>query len=104
MKKVIIGISTLGMLVLLYFVLALGSPADSLGRYLDSTLFCLVCFTIVRIPAYVWVFFSMVGFGVGTWLLLASRSRVLIALGVLLSMLPVLTIVFGFFFMGYRGP
>ena len=100
----VLVLPTLAMLVLLYFVLAVGFPADSLRRYLDSTLFHLVCFTIAGIPAYIWFFLSVVGFCVGTWLVLASRSRGWIILGAFLSMLPVLTIILGFFFMGYRGP
>jgi len=108
MKKkyaaMVLGLPTLAMLVLLYFTLAPGAPAESLKRYLDDILFGLVCFTIVRIPAYVWLFLSVSGFGVGAWLVRASRSRGWIVLGAFLSMLPVLTIILGFFFIGYRGP
>ena len=57
MKKkyaaMVLGLPTLAMLVLLYFVLVPGVPAESLKRYLDDILLGLVCFTIVRIPAYV---------------------------------------------------
>lgn len=104
MKKTVIAVNTLAALGLLYVTLTLGLPADSLRGYLDHTLFALVCITIIGVPAYVWLLLGLAGFGVGVRLLLASRSRGLAAIGLSLSMLPVLIIILGYFFSGYRGP
>ena len=99
----VLALPTLAMLGFIGYTLPATFEVGSLWMYLIGILF-FPFFFIVGIPAYVWVPLSFVGFGTGTWLLLASRSRVLIGLGIFLSMLPVLTIVLGFFFSGYQGP
>jgi uncharacterized RDD family membrane protein YckC len=59
---------------------------------------------IVGIPAVFWLVLGIAGYVMGARLLRASQSHGKIALGVALSMLPILIVVLAFFFGKYVGP
>jgi len=87
----ILTLPTLAVLVLGFFTLAGGG----------ITLFC---FFLAGIPAWVWLLLGVTGYGIGIRLLRTSRLRGRIALGVGLSMLPVLIVVLSYLFAEYDGP
>ena len=100
----ILALPTLVLMALTCVTLYIGSWAEHPVDALDIVLLMLVCHTIGGISAYIWLLVGIVGFAVGAWLLLTSRSRDWLSLGAILSMFPVIVAALAFFFLEYHGP
>ena len=103
----VLALPTLAVLYILCCFLALGIRSASLEAYGHDVAYFLVCFIIFGVPLYVWFFLGIVSFSVGAWVLITSqarhRSRIVIGMSILFSMLPILFLTLGYYFLGYRG-
>ncbi len=110
----ILILPTLAALSLLFWSLGLPLIAclcehsTSLKKYWEFIVFAHVCIFMFGIPAYAWIPSALAGFGVGAWFLLSAQSQNRgwggIAIGVILSLLPIVLLCLAPVFGDYRGP
>lgn len=110
----ILALPALSVLALLLWSLGyplfacLSEDFPSLMEYVHWLVFLHGCIFLFGLPAYVWIPVAFTSFGIGAWLLLSTRSRNRgrkgIALGVVLSLIPVAVLSLAPFFGEYRGP
>jgi hypothetical protein len=89
-------------------IACLSEHSTSLKEYWGFIVFAHVCIFMFGIPAYAWIPSALAGFAIGAWLLLSARSQdrgwAGIAIGIVLSLLPIILLSLAPVFGDYRGP